>query len=620
MDGLGIRVLAGEWENWFAGARIEKVHQPTAREVVLTLRRAGKTTRVLLSAHRQLGRAHVLRKVRPDNPQEPPMFCMLLRRRIEGGKVTRVWQPGWERILCLDIEAQSDIGDIVHYVLLLEVMGKHSNLIFCVADDAGTPTKVVDAIVHVTPDMSRVRPVLPGHAYTLPPVQDKAAIEHLNATSLELAFSSVTTAKQAERAIMGTLLGAGPETAREALHRAQIHLTSDIGTTSERKDVEERAHSTVEKTDLEKLQEVIRHLYRAAEERQESASILEDQLGQAVASAPFMLSFGPRVVQMESFDAALERLYEAALTRSQFSAEYQSIVRSVADTVGRLRGKLAKLEREREDSLDIDSPRIAGELLMAYLYQVEKGASSVVLPNFYDSESPLSISLDPALSPTQNATRYMKLASKRKRALPLIALEMEKTSHDIAYLESVLQMLDQTAPGHYGPIRTELERQGFLAKKHRGAGKTTKEARQVKHRQSEQMGRPDEFTSTDGFTIRVGRNNLQNDRLTLKSGKPGDIWLHVKDAPGSHVVIDTGQKEVPDSTLHEAALLAAYFSKLRSSVNVPVDFTEVRHVWKPSGARPGHVLYDHQKTLYATPDKALIDEIVHRSRLQGGTD
>ncbi len=615
MDGLGIRVLTGEWNEWFTGARIEKVHQPTAREVVLTLRKGGKTTRVLLSAHRQLARAHVLRQVRPGNPQEPPMFCMLLRRRIEGGRVTRVWQPGWERILCLDIEAQNDIGDVIRYVLALEVMGKHSNLIFCLQNEDGSPDKIVDAIVHVTPDMSRVRKVLPGHLYTLPPAQNKVDIKNLDAATLETALIGVTTTKEAQRAIMGVLLGAGPDTTREALHRAQVDLNTSIGSSTASADRNRTTDGNgvaFPKNDISRLLETLHQLYTAAEQRQEPASILQDQLGQAVAAAPFFFSLGLRVVKLESFDAALERLYEAALTRSQFSADYQSMVRSVSDTLDRLRGKLAKLDSEREESLDADSPRIAGELLMAYLYQVPKGASRVELPNFYDDDTPLAISLDPALSATQNATRYFKLASKRKRALPLIAHAMEKTSQDMAYLESVLQLLEQTDPGHYGPIRTELERQGFLVKKRRSEGKAKQRA-QGKHHHAEQIGRPDEFISTDGFTIRVGKSNLQNDRLTLKFGKPDDIWLHVKDAPGSHVLIEADHREVPETTLHEAALLAAYFSKLRTSINVPVDFTEVRHVWKPNGARPGYVLYDNQKTLYATPDKTLIGELLNRS-------
>lgn len=621
MDGLGIRVLTGEWNEWFAGARIEKVHQPTAREVVLTLRKGGKTTRVLLSAHRQLARAHLLRQVRPGNPQEPPMFCMLLRRRIEGGRVMRVWQPGWERILCLDIEAQNDIGDVIHYVLALEVMGKHSNLIFCLANEDGSPDKIVDAIVHVTPDMSRVRKVLPGHLYALPPAQNKVEIKNLDAVTLETALTGVTTTKEAQRAIMGVLLGAGPDTAREALHRAQVGLnTPEPSEASADRDRDTAGNAVaIAKDDISRLLETLHQLYTKAEQRQEPASVLQDQLGQAVAAAPFLFSNGLRVVKLASFDAALERLYEAALTRSQFSADYRWMVQSVSNTLDRLRGKLAKLDSEREESLDADSPRIVGELLMAYLYQVPKGASHVELPNFYDDDTPLAISLDPALSATQNATRYFKLASKRKRALPLIAQAMAKTSQDIAYLESVLQLLEQTDPGHYGPIRTELERQGFLLKKRRSEGKAKQKA-QGKHLHAEQIGRPDEFISTDGFTIRVGKSNLQNDRLTLKFGKPDDIWLHVKDAPGSHVLIEADHKEVPKATLHEAALLAAYFSKLRTSINVPVDFTEVRHVWKPNGARPGYVLYDNQKTLYATPDKTLIGEILNRSVLATARD
>lgn len=585
MDGLGIHVLANEWNEWFAGAKIDKIHQPSARELVLVLRTAGKTYRVLLSAHRQLGRAHVLREVRPSNPQEPPMFCMLLRKRIEGGRISRVWQPGFERVLHLDVDAYNDIGDPVRYILVLEAMGKHSNLVFCLADNEGNPGKVVDAIVHVTPDMSRVRPVLPGQDYTPPPPQDKATIDTLTDAELDKTLAEAMTSKQKERAIMSVLQGVGPETAREALHRAH---KSEVSV-------------------LESLREVFEH----AISKEEPSSLLEDQLGQPVAAAPFWLSYGERIRKVESFDAALERLYEAAIMRSQFSAEYQSIVSSVHDSLDRLRGKLTKLEQQREESRDPDTPRIMGELLMTYAYQVAKGANSVSLPNFYDDENPLTISLDPAQSATQNATQYFKVASKHKRAIPLLAREIEKTQDDILYLESVLANLEQAEPVHYVAIRQELIRQGFLSESKQRQRSHQKGAQkgQKRSHQNNDIGRPDEFRSSDGYTIRVGRNNLQNDRLTLKQAQPDDIWLHVKDAPGSHVVIETGHRNVPETTLHEAALLAAYYSKLRASTNAPVDYTEVRHVWKVNGARPGHVLYDHQKTVYATPDKSLIDQL-----------
>ena len=607
MDGLGIHVLANEWHSWFAGARIDKVHQPSARELVLTLRTGGKNERILLSAHRQMARAHVLRHIRPNNPQDPPMFCMLLRRRIEGGRIISVWQPGWERILGLEIEAQNDFGDLVKYHLILEVMGKHSNLVFCQADEAGNPSKIVDSIVHVTPDMSRVRPVLPGHLYTAPPPQDKLSIEDLKAQMLVDTLANAQTRKQVERNVTSQLQGAGPETVREALFRAHDGQAADTGV----KGPAATDAWTITAEEVPRLAEQLllslRQIYDEAVNRKEPATVAEDQLGQTIAAAPFRMLSQTRVVNMDSYDEALEKLYQSALTMSQFSAEQRNITRSVTESLDKLRGKLVKLENERFESLDSETPRIYGEVLMAFAYQVEKGASSVTLPNFYDDDNPLEIQLNPALSATQNATHYFKTASKKKRAIPLIAEEIAQTTEDINYLESVLALLEQTEPRGYGPIRTELERQGFLNRK-REARNQGRQSR-AKAKAHDDIGKPEEYLSLDGFRIRVGRNNLQNDRLTLKWSQPDDVWLHVKDAPGSHVVIQTERRTIPEATLHQAALLAAYFSKLRTSVNVPVDYTETRHVWKPNGARPGHVLYDHQKTLYATPDKSLIDAI-----------
>ncbi|MCL6453039.1 MAG: NFACT family protein [Alicyclobacillus sp.] len=588
MDGLGIRVLAQEWNAWFAGARIDKVHQPTARELVLAVRAPGRSERILLSADRQAPRAHGLRGGRPANPTDPPMFCMLVRRRIEGGRIVSVQQPGWERVLQIHVESLDDIGEPAHFALVLEMMGKHSNLIFCAADPLGTPLRVLDAVVHVTADMSRVRQVIPGVPYQAPPPQDKVTV-----SALTVGEVADLLAGRSERSVLRSFLarvhGVGPELIRETAARVGWDAAPEVWLAQ------------------------LRELFNPAAAGHSTPTVGVNELGYVVAAAPFPLTFTPRAETASSFDAAVEQLYADAVRRLQNSSAYRELDQAIAAQLDRLRGKRAKLEQEQVDEREIESLRMQGDLLMAFLHQVQKGRRSVTLPNFYDGDRPCTIALDPALSPTENATRYYKRASKRKRALPVVAAELERTADDIRYLESVLATLEQGDPSLYPAIRKELERQGFIRPKVQAQGRrkgVTAEKRNG--RGKDDIGRPDEYRSSDGWRIRVGRNNLQNDRLTLRQSRPDDLWFHVKDAPGSHVVVEVPSTPVPETTLAEAALLAAYFSKLRTEANVPVDYTAVRHVWKPNGARPGHVLYEGQRTVYATPDKALMDGLLAR--------
>lgn len=612
MDGLGIRVLGLEWHNSFGGGRIDKIHQPNAQELVLTVRANGQTSRLLLSAHKQFARAHSLRTVKPANPVEPPMFCMLLRRRIEGGRILSIRQPDWERILHIHIAAQDELGDPAYYLLILEVMGKHSNLIFCHATEEGMPLTVVDSVVHVTPDMSRVRQILPGIKYVGPPPQEgKVSVYDLSQDVIALAFEQSKSEKAFARALMTYVHGLGPDTAKEAIRRAAVGAQRGQQILTD-------AFSHLKTWPLEQAAAAIAYalgdLFNRTETKQESPSIGRNDMGYVEAAAPFSISFTPRTEELSSFDECIEQLYEETSRRSQVTAAFQEIEQAVLTHLDRLRGKSVKLTEQRVESEDIEEPRIKGELLMAYSYQVAKGASSAELPNFYDENRPMVIELDPALSATANATQYFKQASKRKRAIPILEEELLRTKGDIEYLESVLATLNQVDGSLYPSIRSELEKQGFIraknvSKGHHKQGNKRKESPKQKR---EDIGRPDEYWSCDGHRIRVGRNNLQNDRLTLRTSRPSDIWLHVKDAPGSHVVIESGDGPVPHSTIEEAALLAAYFSKARIGSNVPVDWTEIKNVWKPNGARPGHVLYESQRTLYATPDKALIDVIVGR--------
>ncbi|MCL6515410.1 NFACT family protein [Alicyclobacillus sp.] len=586
MDGLAVRALCADWNERFLRARIEKIHQPGDREVVLTLRTQAGVRRVLLCAHRALPRAHELHLARPANPDEPPMFCMLLRKRLEGGRVIAVRQQGWDRVMELHVEAVDELGDRVRYALVLEMMGKHSNLMLVEADTQGALGRIVDSVVHVGADLSRVRQVLPGLAYRPAPPLARTVYNEVTEADIEALGLADLDPKRRARALGGLVAGMGTVTAEEVLHRAGS-------------------------TDGASVLRALREVFSAATGRLEPPTVGLDDLGWPLAAAPFRLTHCARFEETGTLDEAIDRLYARVLERGQTSRLAQALVRDVQRQMDRLRGKIANLEREQAEASDHEALRVRGELLLSYPHLVARGAGEVTLPNFYADGAPETIPLDPALTAIENAQRYFHQASRKKRAIPRIDAELEQSRRDLVYLEEVLLYVETARPEELAAIRRELVQQGFLP-----AGRPR--AERPDRRGDRGPGQPDAYESSDGWIIRVGRNHAQNDRLTLRQSQPDDVWLHTKDLPGSHVVIQTQGREVPETTLHEAALLAAYFSRGRDAGTVAVDHTRIRHVWKPNGARPGFVLYDHQKTLYVHPDRQRIEAILARRVPRGG--
>ncbi|MCL6627918.1 MAG: NFACT family protein, partial [Alicyclobacillus shizuokensis] len=387
--------------------------------LVLTVRQAG-THRFVLSAERGRERAHTLFFARPDNPVDPPMFCMLARKHLVGGRIRDIRQHGWDRVLDIVMESVDELGDTAVFTLTLELMGKHSNLILCRADADGTPTRIVDAVVRVPSDLSRVRQVLPGLMYVRPPTQGRPAIDRVTRDDLEpLAGLATDDAKAWTRALMRTVAGVGPVTAREALAR----VSPETGTGA---------------ADPEQVVSTLATLARAAALGLESAHVGLDELGRVTACAPFHLSAYERCQEVPSFDEALARFAEEHDAIEVLTGQKANLMRALADQLDRLRGKRVKLETELEHAEDHESLRIMGEVLTAYAHRVNKGATQVTLENFYDDNRPITIPLDPSKSATENAQAYFKRASKRKRALTLAADELAQTLGDMAYLESCL--------------------------------------------------------------------------------------------------------------------------------------------------------------------------------------
>ncbi|RIV28239.1 fibronectin/fibrinogen-binding protein [Alicyclobacillaceae bacterium I2511] len=594
MDGLTLAVLVRDWQR-FVHSRIEKVHQPGDRDLVLALRHPGGSIRILLSAHRAAPRAHILFHTRPENPEHPPMFCMLLRKYLEGGEIYAIRQaPDWERVLQIYVQSRNELGDSTRYVLLLEIMGKHSNLLLCTLGTSEQPETVVDSIVHVTEHMSRVRPIFPGQTYTPVPPLTKKIVSHLTVQDLVELHLPELTEKQQIRAVVQIVAGVGPKTAHEALWRSQVEAAAS------------------QQNQASVLWHTLQNLWNRTLSGQEPPSLGLDKLGYPAAVAPFALTHWTRWQQVDSLDNALDSFYQNQTARLRESARTQSLLQTLEFHMDRLRGKQTKLQTQLEQSKEAENLRVQGELLITYAHQVHKGMQLVILPNFYEQESPLKIVLDPAQTAIENAQRFFRAAAKRKRAVPLVSTELERCTKDLQYLEHILLYTENASGQELEQLREELIKQEFITQK----GRFSKQGRMQHKRKNSgnDMGKILTFLSSDGFPIRVGRNNLQNDQLTLKRSQPEDLWFHVKDAAGSHVILSTLHQTVPDQSLHEAALLAAYFSKLRTSSNAPVDYTLVRHVWKANGARPGMVLYDHQKSLWVTPEQSLLAPILARQQ------
>ncbi len=589
-----MRRLARELDETLRGAKIEKIYQPGDRDIVMALRVPGQGgMRLFLSAHKQFARVHFLADERPENPQEPPMFCMLLRKHLEGGRIASIQQHGWDRVIAFRIEAIDELGDVRVYTLIAEVMGRHSNLILCRAEADGEPLRIIDSIVRVTEAMSRHREVVPGAPYIAPPEQHKQPLEELPPT----AFAGIDATNWLSRAnamfIVDRVAGVGPVSAREILHRASL-----------------RCERQPEESPSEAVLAEARTVIDCAVHMSEAASVALDDMGRAMECAPFSLTHRTSYAPCPSMSEAIRRRFAdtgEVLYHSHLQDELQ---RAVMEHLDKLRGKRVKLEESRAESEDEGVYRVKAELLTAFAHEFAKGDTSVVLPNYYQDNEPMLIELDPALDPIGNAQRYFKMASKRKRAASSVMEQLEATERDIRYLEEVMESLRDASLENLEQVRAELIGQGFLqekpTKRKRNTGRSPKQSKPP-------VSKPDVYISENGFAIRVGRNNLQNDRLTLRQSDKQDLWLHVKDQPGSHVVIERGQaEEIPEETIEEAALLAAYFSRGRDSATVPVDITEIRHVWKPNGARPGFVLYDHHRTLFVTPDRNVLDAILRR--------
>ncbi len=574
IDAICLTAVVEELKPQLLGFRVDKVQQPARDQVVLLFR--GK--RLLLNAGAGAPRLQLTEILR-DNPAEPPMFCMLLRKHLSGARVAGLTQPPLERLVKIEFDASDELGRAGRRTLVLEAMGRRSNLILL--DGEG---RVIDSLRRVDADMSAARQVLPGLFYQ--PPASTGRLPFLEET--EAGFAARFTAAAAEKTLDAFLLdqyfGLSPLMARELAFQAAG-------------DVDARVFQMGGPGPLWRALEDFQN--RVRKERFTPVCLLRDGKPLDFACVPVGQYGGAaECVAYPSFSALLDAFYEAREKQERARQRGADLLRAASTARDRLRRKLALQEKEYAATQDRDKLRIQGDLITANLYRMERGQARLECENYYEAGAPTSIPLDPLLTPQQNAAKYYKRYAKAKTAEKYLREQMDLARRDLEYLESVLAEIAQAeTEADYLDIRAELREAGFLKKQ----GRVKKE--------KSRPAAPWEFCTSSGLRVLAGRNNRQNDKLTLKDADRRDLWLHTQKIHGSHVILRCAGRTPSEEDIAEAAMVAAWFSQARESGNVPVDYTEVRNVKKPAGGRPGMVIYTTCRTVNVTPEEAAVERL-----------
>ena len=530
-DGIFLHHMTAELQP-LVGGRIQKINQPFYQELVLTVRSAGKSHKLLLSAHPVFGRVQ-LTKTDFQNPQNPNNFVMILRKYLAGAFIEQIEQVGNDRQIILHISTKDEIGDSLKIALITEIMGKHSNIILL----EKTSQKIIESIKHIGFSQNQYRTILPGSTYIAPPLN--TAIDPFKATDEEI-FEALQT-EQLQQKLQG--IGRDSKNALTGLSVKEFN---------------------------EKLLTV-------------TPSIYPNDTFSSIKLADEFVSF-------DSLSEMLDTYYADKAERDRVKQVAASVIKKIQNELKKNRDKLKKQERELLATDNAEIFRQKGELLNTFLNQVPNDKASVTLENYYTNE-PIEIALNPALSPVQNAQRYFHRYQKLKQAVKFLGEQIAKTKETIHYLESVESNLENADVAEIADIREELIQTGYIKQKYRN--------------KKQKMLPPEKYQAEDGTIILVGKNNLQNEQVSFKLSRRGDLWFHVKDIPGSHVLI-TGNANPSDETITFAGELAAYFSKARYSNLVQVDVLDVKKLHKPTGTAPGFVTYDREKTIRVTPDESVI--------------
>lgn len=578
-DGITIAAMVQELNKSLSGGRINKIAQPEADELLITAKGPAGSCRLLLSASASLPLIYFTEKNKPS-PLTAPNFCMLLRKHIGSARIVSIRQPGMERVVEFELEHLNELGDSCKKLLIMELMGKHSNIIFC--DEKGM---ILDSIKHVSSHMSSVREVLPGREYFIPQTQEKS--NPLTITQEEFMEKVCAKPCHISKALYSSLTGLSPVIAEEICCRASI----DGSDNAQALDETARLH----------LYHTFRRLMEQVEEGEFVPNIIyrgEEPAEYGV--LPFQ-QYGPEYESktFENVSSMLETYYASKNTLTRIRQKSSDLRRIVQTALERSRKKYALQQKQMKDTEKKEKYRIYGELINTYGYGLEEGCKSFKALNYYTNEE-ITIPLDPTLTPAENSKKYFDRYGKLKRTEEALTVQLADTLSEIEHLESISNALDiALLESDLAQIKEELTEFGYIKKHY--AGK--------KGKKMQAKSKPFHYVSSDGYDIYVGKNNFQNDELTFKFATGNDWWFHAKKMAGSHVVVKTKDGELPDRVFEEAGRLAAYYSKGRTAPKVEIDYIQKKHVKKPGGAKPGFVVYYTNYSLMAEPDISGLQEI-----------
>ncbi len=569
-DTLCVKKIVSELSEKLCGGKIDKIYQPEKDELLFAVRTKTENLMLVISASANNARVHFAQKTK-ENPISAPMFCMLLRKHLSGGRITAVLQTDYERIIEFEIESRNELGDIAKKRLITEIMGRNSNIILCDSD-----YRIIDSIKRVDFSQSSVRQILPNGKYVLPPKQDKIPILSDEISNISLDFSK--EGQKPENVILSAVSGISPLTAREIVYGV-------LGTNS----------LLCDELTREMRQKLNSAVVNFTKNLKFAPTIIFDENQKPAefsATAIFQYGKGFDTVCYNSMSEVIDIFYKKRDETERLKQKSSAITKLLKNNIERCAKKLSIQQKTLKDAENKDKYKIYGDLITANIYKITKGDKAVILENYYEDSSPsVKIELSETLTPAQNAQRYYKLYSKFKNAEVEVKKQLKSTLADLEYFESTLALTENlTSEADINAVKAELSELGYIKRQ-----KSFK-------KQKMPQAKPFHFISSDGFDIYVGKNNTQNDYLTLKFANSADLWFHTKQIHGSHTVIKLGiDKNIPDKTVLEAAQLAAYYSKARNSSQVPVDYTNIKNVKKPRGAKPGMVIYEGYNTLYVTP-------------------
>lgn len=545
LDGIFLYHLKNEISDFAVDSRVDKIHQPSRDELVITLRSREGSRRLLISCNADSARIHFT-DFPPENPPKPPMFCLLLRKRLTGAWVTSIVQEDLERILRINFSGTDELGDKVSYSLIVEIMGRYSNIIFVDKDN-----RIIDSVKRIDENKSQVREILPGLTYTAPPKQDKLNVFTCDTDVIREKIRGSN--KGLYKAYMDTLKGVSPIVCRE--------LENGLS-------VDEFKHQAKNPVPTVVIADTPKDFSFIDIKQYDHLAVIR---------------------HYDTFSQLLDFFYYERVRLMRIKARSADLFKKVTTLQERAVRKALNRAQELEECKDKETYRLFGDLINANQYRLEKGAPFYDLENYYDDNKMIRIPADVTLTPAQNAQKYYKEYRKKQVAEAKLSQFIDDANAEAQYFETVLDALSRAeTDSEITEIKSELSQQGYIKKS-------------ADKRKNQKALKPMMFKTRDGFSVLVGRNNMMNDRLTLKTARNYDTWFHVQDSAGSHVICETSGRKITDEAIHDCAVIAAYFSKARESSNVAVDYTLVKNIKKPNGAKPGYVIYDPYKTEFATP-------------------